>query len=893
MSKKNNIAYVVLVLITVISTPLFGQVEGLQRLEQNDSITQNIASDTLTDVVDSLLSEGKYLLSDSILVTNGDIETTIKYNATDSMNLDMVQRKIFLYGEAHIEYGDIKLDADYIEINWVTSELMAKPTYDSLGNPVGRPVFDDGRDSYETDEIRYNFKTRKAFIKGVVTKQGDGFVLGSRVKKDQENNLYVDGGRFCPCDDPNALTYFKAAKIKMIPGDKVITSPFNLFIGDVPTPIGFLFGMFPLPKTRSSGIIFPTYGEEARRGFFLRNGGYYFDINDYIDLAILGEIYSRGSHGFSITSNYSKRYAFRGNLNFRYNSQLIGTGVEDTIRSRDYWVNWSFNPETKGRTRFSANVSAGSNGFNQNNVTSYAQQTRAQFNSNVSLSTSFDWGTFSTNARHNQNVVTGEWDITLPDFAVNVNRINPFLKKGQSASTWYQKLNFNYSVTGTNQVNNRIRGLTNAQGQDSVVALSAETLPLLLQQARNGIQHRIPASTSFKVLKYFTMSPSLSYTERWYFEKLDPFWDSDLGRISYDTLSGFARAPEWNTGASMNTVIYGSYYPIFDGPVKQIRHVMTPSLAFSYRPDFSTNDNLFKIVYDSVRMEDRAISRFQGFAYGAPGAGRSGNLTFNLNNTFEMKVNKENDTIDEDVKVPLLQSLNFSASYNLIADSFRLSPINFQARTTLFNNNLNVSVSGRINPYYFRLDSVVRVSDIQNRVFQTRVDRYAWQEGQGLGQLEQFVVALSTNFNPKGRQADEETRQKIENASPEDQQFLPNDPSLYINWEVPWNLRLNYNFRYSRQGAFGEPDITQSLSFGGDVKISQKWNIGFNSGFDIERTQFTQTNIRVTRDLNCWQMSFVWIPFGRLTSYDFNLQIKAPTLKDLKLSRRRDFRDFF
>lgn len=833
------------------------------------------------------------MLRDSIEVATGDIETTVKYNAKDSIRLDVVRKKVFLYGDAHIEYGDIILDAATIEIDWRTSELTARPTYDTLGKPIGKPIFDDGRDKYETDEIRYNFKTRRAYIKGVITEQGDGYVLGSEVKKDEENNLYVNGGRFCPCDDPNALTYFKANQIKMIPGDKVITGPFNLHIGDVPTPVGFLFGMFPLPKTKSSGIIFPTYGEETRRGFFLRNGGYYFDINDYINLSILGEIYSRGSHGFSVSSTYKKRYAFSGNMNFRYNSQLIGTAVEDTIRSRDYWINWSFRPETKGRTRFSANVSAGSSGFNQNNLTSYNQQTTAQFNSNVSLNTSFNWGSFSTNARQNQNVITGEWDITFPDFALNVNRINPFLKKGGSASTWYEKLNLSYSVTGTNRFSNRIRGLEAANGQDSLVTLNNSTLPLVLNQAQNGLRHSIPVSTSMKVFKYFTLSPNFNYNERWYFRELDPFLNAETGQIQYDTLNQFARVWDWSSGASLNTVIYG-FFPFKRGPVKAIRHVMTPSVGFSFRPDFSNERfGYYDLIYDSARNEDRAISRFQGFVYGVPGAGRSGNINFSLNNTFEMKINKENDTIEEDMKIPLLESFNFSTSYNIIADSFRLSPVNFNARTSLFDRKLSVSITGTLNPYSYTLDSIVRVSDIREQVFQTRVDRLAITNGQGLGTLQNFTIAFNTNLNPKGRDSDRETQEKIDNASPEDQQFLQQDPTMYVNWEVPWNVRLRYNLSIRRQGAFDEPTISQSMSFNGDLKISEKWNIGFNSGFDIENLRFTRTDLRISRDLNCWEMSFIWVPFGNFQSYNFDLRIKAPTLKDLKLSRRRDFRDFF
>ncbi|MGB3182998.1 MAG: putative LPS assembly protein LptD [Cyclobacteriaceae bacterium] len=860
----------------------------VEREISNEPISPNEA-DSLVITPSGPVSFGDTPRDSTAAQPEGDIRTTIKYSAKDSTNMDLPGQKVYLYGDAKISYGDIQLSADRIVIDYRTNSVTAEGREDSLGNMVGLPIFTEGTEVFEARQMKYNFKTRKAFISGVAKEQQEGYLFGESVKKDEEDNLYIQGGKFCPCDDPNASTYIRSSRIKLIPDDKVVTGPFIMYIGDVPTPLLFPFGMFPMPDKRASGIIVPTYGEESRRGFFLRDGGYYFAISDYIDLALTGEIYSKGSQGLNLRSTYRKRYRYNGNVSVKYNKQRVGQNEEDSVIQKDFWIRWSHQPQSKGSSRFSASVNAGTSSFNNNNPTiNLSQNIRQTFNSSIQYSKSFVGTPFnmSVSARHDQNISTGEVNLQLPELAVNMNRLYPF--KGIAGDIgWLEKLNFAYSMNATNRITNQLQGVRASDGRDSVAAFNFSTLPDLLERANNGFRHSIPVSTSLQLFKYFTINPNFNYEEIWYLRQLDyGDYNAELGTYSTDTLDQFSRVYSFSTGASLNTRVYGTYY-LKDKRLQAVRHVMIPSLSYSYRPDFSDTKYGYyeEVVVDSTGRTDE-LSKYNGFIYGSPGRGVSNSLSLSLSNNIEGKLLAKNDTTGKAEKITLIDNFGLSASYNFAAEQYKLSRISMSARTRLFKDRLDINLNGNLDPYIYRLDSAYVNRNGDRVVEQTRMDRYAWNAGRGFGQFTNVNLALGTSLNPKARENEQEL-QDLERENPN----LPASVTAgYVDFTIPWNLRLQYSLSYSRVG-FQDSELISSVTFNGGLSLTDKWKMTFNSGYDFKRKEFTLTNIAINRDLNCWQMRFNWTPFGRFQSYSLTVNIKSSILQDLKLNRNRSFWD--
>ena len=846
--------------------------------------------------------------TDSIVFQQGGIETTIKYYAEDSIITKTLTNVTYLYGNAYIEYGDIKLDAAQIIIDRNTNELTAKGVQDSTGVWQGLPVFQDGPEKFETREIRYNFNTNKARIKGVATQQQEGFLSGDVVKRQDDGSAYISGGRYIPCDDPQSTTFIKSTKIKVIPGDKVITGPFLLYVGGIPTPLGLPFGIFPEPKSaEKSGILFPKYGSEQNRGLFLREGGYFFVWNDYLHTALTGDIYSKGSWGLTARTQYRKRYKHSGRFEFRFNRNKNLDFEEVPLDSRDFWFSWKHQPKSRGTGRFSASVNAGTSTFNSNNVSinNFQRNIRSEFRSNISYSNSIAGTpfTYSINARHNQNVQTGIMDIALPEMSMNMNRIYPL--KGAKAEV-LKKLNVGWNFNVTNRVTNLVRpgtagfDIANATTTQDTIDVRFNTLDRLLDNALNGARHTIPISTSFPLLKNLNVTPSIQFQELWYLEELDYTFIEDQNAVRIDTLNGFSRANTYSASIGLTTQLYGMFNTRRWKKVEAIRHIMTPTISFSYRPDFS--DERFG-YYQTVQTDTtgsgttRLLSIYDGFAFGSPGLGESASMSFSINNKVEMKV--LNDTT-EAKKVPLIENLSINGAYNFLADSFNLSNLNIAARTSLFNRKVNINAGMTIDPYTYLTDTEGTTS---------RVNEFAWNSGQGLGRLTSARMSLSTNLNSEASSGPGNPNQRFTGG----QGFIddptgqfgsindggePNirtqpeyfyDPNAYVDIDIPWNLRFSYDYSFRR----GTTTSTtrQSIKLYGQVSLTPKWQVTLNSGYDIDLKEITQTSLGIYRDLGCWEMRANWIPFGRFTSYNIDIQIKASSLRDLKISRRRSFFD--
>lgn len=878
-------------------------------IADNDSSSINrISNDSTKLPIDSLSIAGDSTLQDSTKtreIPKGDIETTINYSARDSINFSVTTKIVRLYGDARIKYGPIELEADYVEIDYTKNTLSANGRKDSLGRKIGFPIFKNGSEVYETKDITYNFKTGKARISEVVTQQGEGYLHSDVVYKNKKNELFSIDNSYTTCNLEHPHYRIRAKKTKAIPGDKVVAGPANLEINDVPTPLWLPFGMFPSKQESASGILVPSYGEESRRGFFLRGGGYFFDVSDYFKATVTGDLYSKGGHGINYMSAYKKRYSYNGNINFSYTQIRLSDQIEDLSKQNDFRLTWSHNPESRGNSRFSANVNAATATYNQNNFLGVNSNlndprfdnTTRQLSSNISYSKTFGNSPFTlgVSARHNQDVRTRDVDLLLPSVTLNMGNIYPLKSKTGTGIGWMDKLNLKYTMAGTNQITNNLGRIGKEDpAVDSIAPFDFDNFGTFLKDSRKGIRHSIPLSTSFKLLKHFTASPSVSYEEKWYFEKL--IWNLDPENpsraIVVDTLDGFNRISTYNVGTSINTRLYGTYFFKKGSKIEAIRHVMNPNISLGYTPDFSDEKFDYFQRLETEEGEELLQSRHQGFVYGGASQGESASIGFSLSNTLEMKVKTKKDTTNKSEKVSILKNFSIGSSYNLIAEEFKLSNISLRANTSVFNNKLSVNFNSTISPYVYILDSIVTNDAGVRTVFDRRIDRYAWNNGDGLGQLQQANIALSTNFNPKARNKENTTNKKIEdsNLNEADKAFLINNPDAYVDFNIPWSLRVSYSLNYTKQG-FQDSNTTQTLRFSGDLSLTEKWKITYNSGYDFENKELTRTQFGVSRDLHCWQLDFNWTPFGVQQSYSFSIHVKSSMLQDLKIDRNRSFFD--
>ena len=836
-------------------------------------------------------------------IQKSEIETTINYSAKDSIFYDLKSQKIKLYGNSKIDYGEINLEAYEILVNWNDKTLDANYLIDSTGKKIGKPIFSEGNQSYETDKITYNFDSRKAKIKGIVTQLDDAYMQGEDVKKNEEDELFISHAMYTTCNLEEPHFHISSGKIKVIPGKKVVSGPFHLKFGDVPTPLGFIFGMFPQPKKKVSGLIMPNYGEEKRRGFYLRDGGYYFAVNDHIDLRLTGDVYSKGSYGMTLGSSYKKRYSYSGNLRFNYNKSKLGD-FENPSTSNDFSFSWSHTPDAKGKSsRFSSSVNFQTNSYNQNKNLVYSdfnESINAQFNSNISYTKTFKGSPFnlSANLRHSQNVQTKKVNLTLPDVSYNMSRIYPFKNLGKLGKTALGKISISHRFNGkielTNgSVGNSLSGLNILNSSNNFseqIDFNMDNLNSIIDRSKIGGKHTIPISTSFNLLKYFTVSPSVNYNEIWYFKKLSYNYNELEDGIEIDTTNSFQRAWSYSSAFALSTRIYGTVF-FKKGKIKAIRHVISPEISMSFSPDFTKPKfGYYENVQINSEGDTKLLSKYENFLFGSPRIGSSASMNFYIGNNLEMKVVDKNDTISGTRKIKIFDNLSFSSSYNFLADSFRLAPVRFSTRTSFFKRLINLSVSGNIDPYTFKLDSISENSSGIKNVYQRRVDELAYKNNQGIGSLAYINMSLGFRFSAKDFRSEDEEEKDSSFGTREEIDYINSNIAEYIDFNVPWSINASYNLNRRKLG-FRDPTITQTLTFSGDVSISEKTKISFRSGYDFKFKMLTQTSINATRDLHCWRINFSWVPFGRFQSYNLSINAVSALLQDLKLEKRSRFFD--
>jgi len=784
---------------------------------------------------------------DTSKVKNGNnfLESEIEKFAEDSINIDISNKKVHLHGNAKIKYKNTTITAAYIIIDWTENTIFATSIKDSLDKDIGLPILTENKSSFKAKEITYNFKSKKSYVKQISTKEGDGYILGKIVKKMEDDVLYFKKGDYTTCDADKPHYSIRSNKIKVIPGEKIITGPAYLTFFNIPTPLIFPFGYFPNNTKQSSGLIIPSYGESQELGFFLKNGGYYLPINEKADLTLKGDVYSKGSWNIKSNLNYKKRYKYSGSLNLSFANMMNSEkGFPDYNLKRDFFIRWKHSQDSKTNPNLqvSANVNAGSSTFHRNNLSNTNDYLSNTFQSNISLRKKWANTPFnlSSNLRHSQNTQSKIINLSVPEISLNMNRIFPF-KKQVSKNRWYEKIGLRYTISAKNDIS---------------IADSLLFTNQSLSKFRNGIKHTIPINTSLKVFNYLTLSPSINFTERWYFSQIKKNWDGNS--VVVDTIRNFTRAHEYNISSSLNTKIYG-LVQFEKGKIKAIRHVLTPNLSFSYKPDFSKEKyNYYEEVQINNDGDKVLYSIMENGIYGSPSKGESGNINLNVNNVFEMKIKSKKDTSQSEKKIKILESLNISTSYNLLKDSLNLSNINLNARTRILKV-LDINFSSTYDPY------------ITNNEKNNNINILEINKNKRIARLKNLNTAIGLNINDKSFN----TKNSDDNRS-----FI----------EIPWDLRFNYNLIYNKgYNSAKFADTTQSLNFSGNIKITNKWKLGFRSGYDFDSKDLTYTSIDIYRDLHCWELMFNYIPFGFQRSYTLTIQVKAPSLRDLKYERKRDW----
>ena len=866
---------------------------------KKDKIKPVVTKDTLTtkpsDTLAVKTQELPEITQDTITLDSIQkprfLKDIVKYSATDYVSINQRTKKIYLHDNAKINYEDYEITAGVIVIDYSKNEVYAGRLKDSLGNYSQAPVFKQGSDVVEPDSIRFNFDTQKALIFNSKTEQQGGHIIAETTKKENDSVYFIDRGKFTTSenlDDPEY--YFLMRKAKVVPGKKVVTGLTNMFIADVPTPIGLPFAYFPLTQKRTSGVIFPSFGEQNDRGYFLQNGGYYFAISDYADLAVLGDYYTNGSYGMRIETNYALRYRFRGNLSFRFENLINSErGFPDYSKSNIYNIRWSHNQDSKASpsSRFSASVNLGSSRYYQQSINQLngSNFLNNNLSSSVSYSKTFDGEpqvNMSITATHSQNTQTESINMTLPTFQGSVSRIYPFAPKIGAKKGIIQNINLQYNARAENRI----------QTTDSLFFTQQ-----MWDDAKSGMQHSIPINTNFKLFKHLSMSAGANFQENWTLKtiKREDFVEGETQVVT--DVNGFDAFRTYNFSTSLGTTLYGMYTFGEDKKIQAIRHVMRPAISYTVSPAFDQYYDTYEVVSaDGLTSEEIEYTRFEESIFGVPGNNYSSSIGLSISNTIEAKVRDRDSTATEPKKIDILNSLNFSTSYNLAADSLRMSPVRVTGGTQLFKK-MSINFGATLDPYAL---------DNNNN----KIDTWNINNGGSLFRVTSANLTMNYSFSSKDfeggedRTNDRAREESLRSGGRDDDLFgRPMDfsdkdlsdgsveqekeeKSKLYNYKIPWNIRLAYALNYSNSRRQNEIS-SHSLMFSGDIDISPKWTIGASSGYDLKNQGITYTQLRFQRDLDSWNMSFSWIPFSANKQWNFFIGISSSILKDIKYEKRR------
>ena len=824
-----------------------------------------------------------------------DLDHTVEFQSSDSMVI-LGRSHTFMYGQGKVNYGDISLDAEQIEMDLRTSDVAATGRADTLGNLLGTPKFTSGKDAYESETMSYNFKTQRGYITNVVTQQGEGYLTGGKSKRMENGEFYIQDGQYTTCDDhEDPHFHFQITKGKVKPGSNIVTGPAYLVLAGLPLPLAVPFGYFPFTKKYSSGIIFPTFGDDYRRGLYLDNGGYYFAINDNIDLALTGQIYTKGTWGISARSSYSKRYKFAGNFAISYLNSVDGEkGSADYSRQTNFQVIWSHTQDAKFNPNmtFSASVNFATSGYSRNNVNSYYNSsfTENTKSSTVNISYRFPGTKWSLSGGFNitQRSSDETLNVSLPNLSVTLSQVAPFKRKrAVGAERWYEKIKLSYS----------------GQLQNSLTAKQDEFFhKSLVKDWRNGMRHSIPISATFQLFKYINVTPSISLNDRMYTQKVNRDWDPVAAKEICDTTYSLYNVFDFNASIGMSTKIYGFWQPLFGKKVKMIRHVLTPTVSLSGAPDFGAPGWDYYGSYtrkdENGNEQQTVYSKFPNAIFGVPGRGKSGIVSVSLANNLEAKV-ATNDSVGEK-KISLIENFTVRQSYNFAADSLNFSNINTSILLRL-TKSFNLNLSAVWDVYTYKLNQY-------GRPYRSNTLRIS--AGKGLGRLSSTGTSFSYTFNNQtftnlfrkkdknqkggeGGNSKSSSKKRSDASKSSSNDF---DPEGYLKWECPWSLSVNYSISYGyNMSKFDTKKMeyagqfTHSLSFSGSLRPTANWNFSFSASYDFRLKKIAYMNCNISRDLHCFTMTASFVPVGPYKSYNFHIAIKSSMLSDIKYDKRSSY----
>ncbi|WP_373463950.1 putative LPS assembly protein LptD [Flavobacterium lindanitolerans] len=889
---RTNLFHIVLsaIFLTLGTAETYSQ-EGKNKstsiaTEKQPNTKKDSVSVSLSDITKSADTTAQ----DTIKPKKAFLESRVKRKAVDYEKMDQKKKQLTLYNKAELYYQDFELKAGIIVMDYEKNEVYAGRIKDSAGNYTQRPVFKQGTNVIEPDSIRFNTITKKALVWNSRSAQGELNIKGEVTKKENDSVYFIKNARITTSkniDDPEY--YFLARKLKLVPGKKVVVGLTNMVIADVPTPLGIPFAFFPMSNKGTSGLILPSPNNTNRQGFALQNGGLYLALSDNYDLAILGDYYTNGSYAMRFESSYAKRYKFRGNVNVRFENQIQSErGFPDYTKATQYNIQWTHSQDAKANpnSRFSASVNLGSSKYyqrsmNQANVGSALNNT---LSSSVSYSRTFNsvpQVNMSVTATHSQNTQTETINMTLPTFQGSVDRIFPFASENENKRGLIKNLNIQYNLNAQNQITTK----------DSLFFK-----PQMFRDARVGFQHTIPVNTNFKVFKHFSVSAGGTYNEVWYMKTIEKRFNPVSQKVENFDVRGFDAFRTYNFSSSIGTTIYGTFNFGENKKIQAIRHVMRPSVSYSYTPSFAKYYDTYDPDGTGTMLKE--YSRFEGGIYGAPGKNISNNIGFSLSNTFEAKVTDKDSTKTEPKKIMLLNNLNFSTSYDMTADSLKLAPLRVSGGTALFKEKMNINFAATLDPY--ALDNANR-----------RIDRFNIDNGGSLFRLSSANITINYSFSStdgtnENDRSDPLKNQGLRNGGREDDLFgtardLGDNRQSQFNDEdtekaekktrfyhalLPWNMTLAYSLTYSNSSRQNE--ITNnSVMISGNVDLTPRWKVGISTGYDFVQKGVTFTQLRFERDLLSWRMDFNWIPIGDYTSWGFFIGIKSSVLSDIKWDKRR------
>lgn len=788
--------------------------------------------------------------TDTLKVEEDDgLEEEIVYNANDSITMEPETKKVYLYGNAVVTYGKFNLKAAYIEIDNKTNLVTAVGMPDSTGKIAGNPTFKDEQSEITCEKIIYNTKTRKGKITGIITRQADMFIHGQAVKKDTNNVMYIRNMKCIPCEFDDALIYFRASRAKVIPEDKIVTGPLFVEVAGIPTPLGLPFGYFPNVKNKSkTGILMPFYGYSDNQGFFLKNLGFFVPTGNKVQAIFYGDVYSTGSFAVRPQILYRSNYKYSGSLNLSFSQFNMGVPENRNLsdpnhfyHQRDFRITWTHTQDNKydPTIRFSASVNAGSSSFNKFNNTNPGTYLNNTLLSNIMFTKIFKSSMLSVNARHNQNTSTRDIQIDAPQLTYAVNRFFPFKNETHTTQNWLDKLYLDYTF----QTQATLRT------KDSMLFR-----PSTLDTIQYGAYHRLPIGTNINLFKYFTLTPQINLTAYNYFQSQEKEWDPVHKRVNTFTRRTPGTAADGNVSASLTTKIYGDY--VFRSKlVKQIRHQIIPSVGFVYHPNLTGKTlDFYRQVQTDTLGTKTYYSRFEKGIYGAPSMNESGAITFNINNTLDARVRQKTDTSISYKKVTLLQMLSINGSYDVAARKNNLSIINVSGRTAFFKNVMGLMATSTFDPY--ALDSTG-----------ARSNKFEYKEQGYLARFTGVNFSLNTSIN--------NSLFKSTQNSPQ-----------------PWNIIVNYNLAITKNTVPTLPDNkVQTLNASFSFAPTSKWKIDVMTNYDFKANNFGYTNIRLHRDLHCWEASINWVPFGFSKQYSVSLNLKTQALRDVKIPKQKQWFD--